>query len=381
MKSYWTLIFIGSCLTLSAQTGLYNSGNLRIHEEGQMGFHTHLINDGPFDENRGLVGFYGTDPITLSGALSPVLFDVELMNVSGVVLQTPLSVTNNTNFMIGDIITPRANPSINYSFLADAFFVGESNTSKVEGYAQLSGQQNFTFPVGDAAQLRPLVINSNGVNSLALCAYFFEDPNNPTTFPGFNTSIKPRDIFGVSTTEFWRLEGTVLSRVTLSWNTRSNLAGLTSDVNSITVMGWSKSGGQWVNLGREGIAGDLDQGIVSSAPFVPDDYEILTFGSADEPEALLSLEDYYLSPNGDGINDFLFIPELEQSPNNRLEIYDRRGLKVFQQDNYANEFSGISNVDNMVINRGIGLPEGLYFYIVSMEDLGLNFQGFLFLER
>ncbi|NNC62824.1 MAG: gliding motility-associated C-terminal domain-containing protein, partial [Eudoraea sp.] len=211
--------------------------------------------------------------------------------------------------------------------------------------------------------------------------YFFEDPNNPSTFPGFNTEIKPRNIFGISTTEFWRLEGSVLSRVTLSWNPRSNLAGLTTDVNTITIMGWSKSAAQWVNLGRESMAGDLSQGIVSSAPFIPDDYDVLTFGSADEPEEFLTLDNFYLSPNNDGINDFLEITELEQSPNNRLEIYDRRGLKVFQMDNYQDQFTGISNVENMVLNRGIGLPEGLYFYIISLDDLGLNFQGFLFLER
>ncbi|MBT8290841.1 MAG: gliding motility-associated C-terminal domain-containing protein, partial [Muriicola sp.] len=310
-----------------------------------------------------------------------ILFDVELLNDSGVQLNTTLAVTNNTSFIVGDLITPRANTAVHYNFLQDAIYTGEMNSSKVEGYAMVSGQQDFTFPVGDVAQLRPLVINSNGVNSMALCAYFFEDPNNPSTFPGFNTEIKPRNIFGISTTEFWRLEGSVLSRVTLSWNPRSNLAGLTTDVNTITIMGWSKSAAQWVNLGRESMAGDLSQGIVSSAPFIPDDYDVLTFGSADEPEEFLTLDNFYLSPNNDGINDFLEITELEQSPNNRLEIYDRRGLKVFQMDNYQDQFTGISNVENMVLNRGIGLPEGLYFYIISLDDLGLNFQGFLFLER
>ncbi|NER09287.1 gliding motility-associated C-terminal domain-containing protein [Muriicola jejuensis] len=376
----YIFIFIFSIASFG-QTALYNSGNLRIHEEGKIGFHTDLINDGPFDENSGLAGFYGSEPITVSGALTPVLFDVEIFNNSGVLLNTSLAITNNTDFFLGDFISPRNNPSISYSYLQNAFSTGASDNSKVDGYTSLSGQQNFAFPVGDGEQLRPLILDSNWVNSMALCAYFFEDPNNPSTFPGFNTEIKPRDIFGVSNIEFWRLEGSVLSRVTLSWNARSNLAGLTSDVNSITVMGWSKASSQWVNLGRESLAGDLAEGIVRSAPFIPDDYEILTFGSADEPEELLALEDYYLSPNGDGINDFLEIPELELSPNNRLEIYDRRGLKVFQMDNYRDEFRGISNVDNMVLNRNIGLPEGLYFYIISLDDLGLNFQGFLFLER
>ncbi|MGB5376550.1 gliding motility-associated C-terminal domain-containing protein [Muriicola sp.] len=374
-------ILLGTGLLANGQTALYNSGNLRIHEEGQIGFHTNLINDGPFDENLGLTGFYGTELITISGALSPILYDMELLNDRGVQLNTSLAVTNNTSFMVGDIITPRASPGINYNFLQNATHLGENNSSKVEGYAMISGKQDFSFPVGDVTQLRPLVINSNGSNAIALCAYFYEDPNNPSTFPGFNTAIKPRSIFGISTTEFWRLEGSVLSRVTLSWNPRSNISSLTGDVNSITIMGWSKSADQWVNLGRETLAGDLSQGIVSSAPFVPDDYEVLTFGSADEPEEFLTLDNFYLSPNGDGVNDFLEIPELEQSPNNSLEIYDRRGLKVFQMINYQDEFTGISNVDNMILNREIGLPEGLYFYIISMDDLGLEFQGFLFLER
>jgi len=365
----------------NGQTALYNSGNMRIHQEGQLGFHTNLINDGPFDENVGLAGFYGTDLLTVSGALTPILYDVEILNDSGVQLNTTLAVANNTSFMVGDFITPRANSAVHYSFLQDAIYAGEINTSKVEGYAMLSGQENFSFPVGDIELLRPLVINSNGLNAFALCAYFFEDPNTPSTFPGFNTAIKPRNIFEISTTEFWRLEGSVLSRVTLSWNLRSNLAVLTADVNSITIMGWSKSADQWVNLGRESLAGDLSQGIVSSAPFVPDDYEILTFGSADEPEEFLTLDNFYLSPNADGINDFLEITELEQSPNNLVEIYDRRGLKVFEMVNYSNEFTGVSNMDNMVLKREIGLPEGLYYYIISMDDLGLEFQGFLFLER
>ncbi|MGB5646974.1 MAG: gliding motility-associated C-terminal domain-containing protein [Muriicola sp.] len=378
-RFYYILLGIG--LVANGQTALYNSGNLRIHEEGQIGFHTNLINDGPFDENLGLTGFYGTELITISGALSPILYDMELLNDRGVQLNTSLAVTNNTSFMVGDIITPRASPGINYNFLQNATHIGENNSSKVEGYAMISGKQDFSFPVGDVTQLRPLVINSNGSNAIALCAYFYEDPNNPSTFPGFNTAIKPRSIFGISTTEFWRLEGSVLSRVTLSWNPRSNISSLTGDVNSITIMGWSKSADQWVNLGRETLAGDLSQGIVSSAPFVPDDYEVLSFGSADEPEEFLTLENFYLSPNGDGVNDFLEIPELEQSPNNSLEIYDRRGLRVFQMINYQDEFIGISNVDNMILNREIGLPEGLYFYIISMDDLGLEFQGFLFLER
>ncbi len=63
-----------------------------------------------------------------------------------------------------------------------------------------------------------------------------------------------------------------------------------------------------------------------------------------------------------------------------MRIFDRYGLKVFDMQNYTNEFNGFSNVDNFVITRDNGLPAGVYFYIIAMEDLGLDFQGFLYLS-
>ncbi|MBT8449220.1 MAG: gliding motility-associated C-terminal domain-containing protein, partial [Gammaproteobacteria bacterium] len=315
-----------------AQPALYNSGNLRIHDEGQLGFHANLINDGIFDDNLGLVGFYSTSFLEISGALNPVFFDVEIAADGGVILNTSVSVRNNTNFVLGDFRTNKAQPQLFYEFLQDAFFVGESNVSKVNGYASMSGQQTFTFPVGDAAEIRPLILNSEASNPFSKCAYFYEDPNFPSTFSPFNTQIKPRTIEAVSTFEFWRLEGSVTSTVTLSWNARSNLSFIAEEVGNILVMGWNKVAQQWLPLGNTAVGGDLNTGFVTSGPFVPDDFEIITFGSLAIAEELLTLDNYYISPNGDGINDFLQIPELEQSPNNRLEIYDRRGLKVFQMD-------------------------------------------------
>ena len=75
------------------------------------------------------------------------------------------------------------------------------------------------------------------------------------------------------------------------------------------------------------------------------------------------------------------IDELADSPNNQLRIYDRRGLLVFTQDNYTDQFNGISNVDGLVFDRDAGLPEGVYFYVVRLLDLGTEYQGFLYLRR
>lgn len=367
---------------LGAQSALYNSGNLRIHEGGQLGFHTNLINDGVFDENSGLAGFYGIAPLTISGALPPTLFDIEISNDTNVGLNTVVNVNNNLNFIVGDFFTPKDEPQYYLNFLADSFYNGESDISKVNGYATVTDLQNFTFPVGDGMQVRPLVLRSQSANTLAKCAYFFENPNNPSTFTGtFDTERRPPQLGGVSTREFWRLEGDVPSTVQITWNGRSNMGELTDDVTKIVVVGFSKTTGRWEILAGGAAAGDLNEGLVVSALFVPDEYEALTFGATGEPRDYLTLDNYLVTPNGDGRNEALEIPELELSPNNHLQIYDRFGLKVFEMSNYTNQFVGYSNVNNFVIGRDEGLPEGVYFYVVSLKDLELDFQGFFYLAR
>src|SRR5690606_21187677 len=145
-------------------------------------------------------------------------------------------------------------------------------------------------------------------------------PSHPIPFPeNFNTDTKVRDIGSVSETEFWRLEGSVTSTVTISWNQRSNMASLTDDVNSIIVVGWSKTGKQWTQLGRAAMGGDLTQGFVTSDNFVPDRYSAITFGTKDLADELLTLANYLVTPNGDGINDVLVIPEMAQSPHNSIQ--------------------------------------------------------------
>ena len=369
-------------VVLNAQTGLYNSGNIRIHDQGQLGFHTNLINDAAFDENVGLVGFYGNATLTISGAFAPTFFDTEIANGDGVFLETGINNFNNTNFIIGDFRTPRNQSSAYYNLLQNAFYVGEGDVSKVDGYAAMTQQQNFTFPVGDAQQLRPLILNSQGENPLAKCAYFFENPGSPSSLDtSFDTAIKARDLGFISTTEFWRLEGSIPSTISISWNERSAIGALTNDVSNLMVVGWSKAARQWIRLGSTVAVGDLSTGFVASESFIPDDYDAITFGTMDVPAEFLSLDNFLVSANGDGINDALVIPELEQSPNNHLMIYNRFGQKVFDQKNYTNQFVGFSNVDNFVIDQQQGLPADVYFYIVSLEDLGLDFQGFLYLTR
>ena len=228
MKNNFFFILLLFSVGLTAQNALYNSGNIRIHDTGKLGIHTNLINNSSFDLNLGLAGFYGNNATTVSGNFIPVFYDMEIFKTSSVTLETSIDVSNVLTFVEGDFITPRNAPLINLKFYADANAIGESNFSKVDGYVSIENKQNFFFPVGDSEALRPLILNSEAINTSAKCAYFYENPNNPSSFNiSFNTTKKEREVEAVNTKEFWHLEGEVPSTISIAWNSRSQIALLT----------------------------------------------------------------------------------------------------------------------------------------------------------
>ncbi|WP_420602519.1 gliding motility-associated C-terminal domain-containing protein [Flagellimonas sp.] len=383
---YIPILLLG--IVTSAQTALYNSGSIRIHANGNLGFHTNLINDTSFDQNEGLAGFYGNNVIQVTGSISPTFRDVEFMASNDVVLQNSVNVLNNVNFVDGNVLSPFNDQTLYLNFSNSGFFTGESDASKVTGFAAITNRSFFSFPVGDENQLRPLLLESQSEAPLAICAYFFENPSNPPSLlESFNVDEKVRDIGTVTDKEFWIVQSDVTSTVTISWNERSALASIpNTTVDAIIVVGWSKSSNQWVIIGNSAQSGDITQGFITSNPFVPSEYDAVTFGTIPLPTDTFvvnnpTLGNYFLSPNGDGTNDFLVIDGMSESLNNSLRIFNRFGQKVFEKINYVDEFTGVSNTGNFILSQDIGLPEGVYYYLVTLDDLELEYQGFLFLDR
>ncbi|KAJ1464796.1 C-terminal domain of CHU protein family-domain-containing protein, partial [Baffinella frigidus] len=235
--------------------------------------------------------------------------------------------------------------------------------------------------------IRPLIINSESVNLFAKSAYFFENANNPISFTNsYDTFETDLDVESVSTNEFWRLEGTIPSKITLSWNQRSAIIGLTDDVTMIIPVGWNKNSERWTNLVGSTPVGSLNEGFITTTSFIPDDYEIITLGVSKDPYEPLSkdvilLDNFFVSVNGDGVNDSFFVEELQDFDSNFVQIYDRYGFKVFEMANYTDEFKGFSNLNNIPFGAEKGLPIGVYFYTINIPEEDLNYQGFLYLAR
>ncbi len=379
------LIFLFLIVRLHAQEAVHNFGTIQIHHNAEVGFHMDVVNDGSFEQLTGLVGFYGNEnPLTVSGAFTPVLYDTEVDVPAGLVLQTAIDVHNNVNLVTGDIRTAKSGTAVFSNFMDDAFYIGESSVSKIDGYGAVTNKESFVFPVGNDDRIRPLMIQSVAVNAMAKCAYFFEDPNDSKTLnQAFETGKRATEYISVSNKEFWRLEGDVPSKVTLTWDMYSDVRSLGEYLSDLKVVGWSKSENQWVNLGNTAVEGGMAYGSVTSDLFLPSDYEILTLGGNDdrlETYDTVELDNYFMTPNGDGTNDILELEGIAQSPNNLLEIFDRYGVLVYSKTNYRNEFNGQSNRES-ALTRGKGLASGIYFYILTMHDLRQKHQGYLYISN
>ncbi|MCU0392232.1 MAG: gliding motility-associated C-terminal domain-containing protein [Thermoflexibacter sp.] len=64
-----------------------------------------------------------------------------------------------------------------------------------------------------------------------------------------------------------------------------------------------------------------------------------------------------LTPNGDGLNDILYVKNIELYPENTIIVFNRWGKEIFQRKNYKNDWDGTIN--------GELLPTGVYFYVVT----------------
>lgn len=364
---------------LIAQTAFHNYGNLQIHNQGEIGFHIDLINDGVFNENLGLVGFYNTNnQLTISGTEIPRFFDVDIDVDSNLFLTINTEVSNSLNFINGDVVTPRNNPSISLDFLNNTLFILEDNAKHIDGYTSFFGSDQFSFPIGDDNRLKPLIIPFQNEKLKFSAAYFNEDPNFPSTFPNaFDTSNSEVILNNVSINEFWDFNGVNETQVTLTWNQESQISTLVNDLINLRVVGWSLSENKWLDLGNAEFTGTLNSGTITSSPYIPDEYEIITFGALIGSEGLAIYDG--MSPNGDGVNDFFVIEGIELFENN-LKIYDRLGRLVFKTKNYQNNWGGVAN-QNVFLNRNDGVPTGTYFYVLNLPTEGKNYAGPIYIQR
>ncbi|WP_292947218.1 gliding motility-associated C-terminal domain-containing protein [Olleya sp. UBA1516] len=361
----------------NAQTAFHNFGNVQIHNQGQIGFHTNLENDGAFNENLGVAGFYNEDnPLTISGTSIPRFFDMEVAVDNHLFLDISTQVTNGLDYLIGDIITPRETPEVSLEYFDNAIYTLEDDLRHVDGYATVISTEAFNFPIGQDDKLRPLITPSQLALEKFTAAYFNEDPNFPSTFSNtFDTNNSEGIINAVSTEEFWDFNGRKATFITLTWDQESQINNLVTDLINLRVVGWSKAENRWLDLGNSATNGTLNNGTINSFVFTPEDYEIITFGALIGSDGLTVYNG--ISPNNDGLNENFIIEGVELFKNN-LQIFNRWGRIVYETENYDNTFNGVSN-KTVVGNQGEKLPVGTYFYVLKLTDDNKSYSGYIYI--
>jgi gliding motility-associated-like protein len=80
-----------------------------------------------------------------------------------------------------------------------------------------------------------------------------------------------------------------------------------------------------------------------------------------------------LSPNGDGINDYWIVKNIDMYPENEVKIFDRAGRIVYTKKGYNNTWGATAN--------GSRLAEGTYYYIIDLgKGVGIM-KGFITIVR
>lgn len=363
------------------QEALHNFGNIEIHQDGQIGFHGDLINNGDFDTNLGLAGFYNpSEELFVLGNNKPIFFDMEVDVINDLNLEVSVGVTNFLDFTNGRIVTPREDLGVNLDFGSNAIYLGESDGNHIDGYATIEGNLEFTFPVGDDFKIRQLtVIPIQTQNVLYQAAYFFENPNTPSTLSGsFDTESFENTLSVIDPNEYWDLNGELPARVILTWDEDTDVPFLAEGIESLRVVGYSPFLNRWVDLGNTQVSGDQSNGEITSAVFSPDVFSALTLGSVLRGGGAITVYTGF-SPDGDGINDTFIIEGLGSAPANELFIYNRWGVEVFSMRDYDNSFDGTSN-GRVTVLEDDKLPVGTYFYVLKLlgqRDLA----GSLYIQR
>ncbi|WP_333878496.1 HYR-like domain-containing protein, partial [Flavobacterium sp.] len=162
------------------------------------------------------------------------------------------------------------------------------------------------------------------------------------------------------------------------------------------------TGGVWTNVNNVGgfnaqnntfnplgiPAGDyLFSYTISDGP-CPVTYEVLIIvGQVNPCEAVIIHN--VLTPNGDAFNEYFNIENIEDFdcyPTNKVEIYNRWGILVYETKNYDNNtrrFEGISE-GRATVSKSEELPTGTYFYIIewtTTDGTRVTKDGYLYLTR
>ncbi len=278
-------IVVFATFQVSAQNALENSGNLQMHAGAEMAFFGDLTNNGAFNNNLGEALFSGSSLQTISGANNLKFENITINNSSDVKLDQEMQISGILSFSSGKIKSDRSDIATEYVHFLDGATYSGSNANKfIDGVVRKTGDDAFTFPLGDGTNWARLGISAPSVLTDTYTATY-----NRTAYSNTTTmAITPTPVLNnVSSLEYWicdRTNGSSNVTVQLSWED-ANQSVINDYSTDLVVARWN--GSAWENAGQSTITplspGNITSELVSSfSPF--------TFGSLSVPLNILPVE-------------------------------------------------------------------------------------------
>ncbi len=218
----------------------------------------------------------GDQTIEKSGGatLIETLSGLEINKPSGkLYLKSPLNLINALTLTKGVVVSTASK----YIKLNDnAVVTGASNQSYVAGPVIKTGDEAFTFPLGDTTltnSYHPLSISATAAITNSYTAQYFakDQLTDHPTFTPIQTSLNK-----ISNCEYWSLTrnaGTAVVTPTLGWNANSCNINALSDLR---VGSWN--GTEWIDLGQNATTGTQTIGTVTAnvaGPSLANQYYVL----------------------------------------------------------------------------------------------------------
>lgn len=315
---------------------------------------------------QGYTRFQGLSVQEIRGSMPSDFYDVLFDNASiqpAFHLYGDMSVSGNADFMLGIVDNDTYGGII--IFEQGGTHTNTDNNSHVDGYVQKNGPEEFRYPVGDSGYYRFAGISPSGNSHQVFTGKYFLE-NSDTLYPH---SSRTGVIELINDREYWTITKDTQGNdilVTLSWDETTTTPSeiVAAPYEAIHIVRWDEVQQLWVS---EGGVVDVENKTVTSSANV-EGYGVFTLARVKRDLILPDDVVIYnlVSPNDDGMNDYFIIDNIQRYPNNRVTVFNRWGVKLFETTNYDsddNVFRGYSDA-RATIGSSL-LPTGNYFYVVE----------------
>lgn len=357
--------------TLMTVVGDFNNTEMGEYQnDGEVLLRGHFNNDGitTFSpEHQGYTRFEGFENQDITGSVPADFYDVLFSNQNpqpAFRLYGDIGISGNADFMYGIVDNDDYHGTI--LFEQGATHTNVDDGSHVDGYVQKIGAEDFRYPIGDSHYYRFAEISPSGNSHQMFTGKYFYENSDPLYPHQSRTAV----IEQINDREYWTITKDTPGEdvlVTLSWNetTTTPQEIVMAPYEAIHIVRWDEAQQLWVS---EGGVADADNRTVTSSVEV-EGYGVFTLARVKTDMILPDDIVIYnaVTPNDDGMNDYFIIDNIQRYPNNRVMVYNRWGVKLFETTNYdsdGNVFKGFSDA-RVTIDRSSMLPTGTYFYQVE----------------